>query len=68
MNTITSKPAALAPLLDQMRTAAGRGVAWILANQRADGSFCDPADGVGAYYKVPSTLAVAGEWRAAHRL
>ncbi|MCB0186986.1 MAG: hypothetical protein KDE31_22120, partial [Caldilineaceae bacterium] len=68
MVTITTKPASLAPLLDQMQTAAGRGVAWILAQQRADGSFCDPDAGVGAYYKVPSTLAVAGEWRAAHRL
>lgn len=64
----TTTPAALAPILDQMQIAAARGIAWILAHQRPDGSFCDPADGVGAYYKVPSTLAVAGEWRAAQRL
>jgi len=68
MVAITTKPAPLAPLLDQMHTAAMRGVAWILAQQRADGAFCDPDAGVGAYYKVPSTLAVAGEWRAAQRL
>ena len=72
MAAITTKPPALAPalapVLEQMRTSARRGIDWILAQQRADGSFCDPADGVGAYYKVPSALAVAGEWRAAHRL
>lgn len=64
----TTQSAALASLLPQMQNAANRGVAWILAQQRADGSFCDAAAGIGAYYKVPSTLAVAGEWRAAQRL
>jgi len=68
VTTPTATTATLAPLLDQMHTAAARGIAWILAHQRADGSFCDPADGIGGYYKVPSALAVAGEWRAAQRL
>lgn len=54
--------------LEQFSTSARRGVAWMLAQQRADGSFCAPADGVGGYYKVPAAFAVAGEWRAAHRL
>lgn len=51
-----------------MRTSALRGIAWMLAQQRNDGSFCAVEDGIGSYYKVPSALAVAGEWRAAHRL
>lgn len=48
--------------------AAGRGIAWIAANQRADGSFCDPKDGVGSYYKIPYALAFAGHQREALRL
>lgn len=54
--------------IPQFVATARRGVAWMLAQQRADGAFCAPEDGVGGYYKVPSALAVAGEWRAAHRL
>lgn len=64
----TTTPAALDAQVAQMTTAARRGIAWILAQQRADGSFGAVEDGVGAYYKVPSALAVAGEWRAAHGL
>ena len=48
--------------------AAGRGIAWIAAQQRADGSFCSPEDGVASYYKVPYALAVAGHQREALRL
>ena len=52
----------------QLRAAAVRGIEWILAQQRADGSFCDPADGVGGYYKVPYALTLAGRPAEAHRL
>lgn len=55
-------------LVEQLTASAHRGVAWMLAQQRADGSFCAAADGIGSYYKVPCALAVAGEWRAAQRL
>lgn len=48
--------------------SARRGVAWMLTQQRTDGAFCAPEDGIGGYYKVPAAFAVAGEWRAAHRL
>ena len=40
--------------------AARRGVVWILEQQRDDGSFCDPSDGIGAYYKVPYALGLTG--------
>lgn len=52
----------------QLTASARRGVAWILAQQHENGAFCAPEDGIGSYYKVPSALAMAGEWRAAHRL
>ena len=48
--------------------AARRGIAWIVAQQRADGSFCDSEDGVGGYYKVPFALALAGHQREALHL
>ena len=48
--------------------AAGRGIDWIAREQRADGSFCDPEEGVGAYYKVPYALSLAGRSREAQRL
>src|SRR5262245_21297822 len=54
----------IAPLLD----AARRGIGWILEHQRADGSFCNPEDGVGGYYKTPYALAVAGRPREARQL
>jgi hypothetical protein len=54
--------------LDQMQQAAGHGVAWMLRQQREDGAFCAPQDGVGSYYKAPMALALAGQLRSAHRL
>jgi len=48
--------------------AAERGIAWIISQQREDGAFCDPEDGVGSYYKVPYALAIAGRQRGALRL
>ena len=48
--------------------AAGRGIEWIAAQQRADGSFCGPEDGVASYYKIPYALAVTGHQRDALRL
>lgn len=48
--------------------AAERGMNWIAAQQRPDGSFCDVGDGVGGYYKVPYALALAGHQRAAQQL
>ena len=46
-----------------LMSAAARGIDCILARQRADGSFMDPDDGVGGYYKVPYALALAGRPR-----
>lgn len=54
--------------LADLLASAERGITWILAQQREDGSFSAPEDGVGSYYKVPMGLAVAGKWREAHRL
>jgi len=51
--------------VERLFEAAGRGIAWIVAQQRADGSFCDVEDGVGGYYKVPCALALAGRQREA---
>ena len=48
--------------------AAERGITWIVAQQRDDGSFCDPPDGVGGYYKVPYALSLTGRQREALRL
>ena len=53
---------------ETLRAAAGRGLEWILAQQRADGSFCASAAGIGAYYKVPYALTLAGHLSQAHRL
>jgi hypothetical protein len=60
----------MANLLTHQRfaDAARRGVAWIEAQQRTDGSFCHPDDGVGGYYKVPYALALAGHQRQALQL
>jgi len=49
----------------QFLDAGERGIAWIAAQQRSDGSFCNPEDGVGSYYKVPYALALAGRLREA---
>ena len=40
----------------------------MLARQRSDGSFTEPDEGIGAYYKVPSLLLAGGHPRPAHRL
>ena len=48
--------------------AAGRGIDWIAAHQKTDGSFCNPEDGIGAYYKIPYALSLAGRQRDALRL
>lgn len=48
--------------------AARRGIGWIVQQQRPDGSFCAPEDGMGGYYKVPYALSLAGHPRAAQRL
>ena len=53
---------------ERFREAAERGIEWIAGHQRDDGSFCDPQDGVGAYYKTPYALALAGRRRRAQRL
>ena len=55
-------------IVDGFSSAATRGIEWILSNQREDGSFCDPADGVGCYYKVPYALALSGHLDEALRL
>jgi hypothetical protein len=52
----------------QLLAASERGIRWILAQQRADGSFCDPRDGIGGYYKVPYALSLTGHHREALRL
>lgn len=48
--------------------AARRGVEWVLAQQRGDGAFGDPCEGIGAYYKVPYALGLMGHPREAARL
>jgi hypothetical protein len=48
--------------------AAEQGIAWIRKQQREDGSFCDVEDGIGAYYKIPFALSLAGFPRAGQRL
>jgi hypothetical protein len=52
----------------RLRAAARRGIDWVVGQQREDGSFGDPQDGIGAYYKTPYALAVAGCHREAQRL
>lgn len=47
---------------------AERGLAWIMTQQRADGSFCTPEQGIGGYYKVPYALTISGHLRQAQRL
>ena len=55
-------------MTSELTTAARRGIDWILAQQRDDGSFAAVADGIGAYYKVPYALSLHGELHAAHKL
>lgn len=47
---------------------AKQGLTWILSQQRADGSFSAPQEGIAGYYKVPYALTVTGHLRAAQRL
>ncbi|MBI3941761.1 MAG: hypothetical protein HY326_02010 [Chloroflexi bacterium] len=54
--------------IQNFRSAAARGVNWILSRQLADGSFTPPQDGIGAYYKIPYTLSLAGHAREAQQL
>ena len=55
-------------IVQQLLTASERGIQWILAQQREDGSFCDPQDGIGGYYKIPYALSLTGHHREALRL
>jgi hypothetical protein len=55
-------------IIQQFLVSSELGIQWILAQQRADGSFCDPADGIGGYYKVPYALSLTGHNLAAQRL
>ena len=54
--------------VQQFVGAAERGITWIVAQQRDDGSFCDLQDGIGGYYKVPYALSLTGRQREAVRL
>lgn len=54
--------------VQNFRAAAERGVNWIISQQQPDGSFTPPQDGIGAYYKLPFTLALAGRAREAQQL
>lgn len=44
------------------------GCSWIVSHQKPDGSLCNLEDGVGAYYKVPIVLSLAGRVHEAQRL
>jgi hypothetical protein len=55
-------------IAQQLLASSELGIQWILAQQRADGSFCDPQDGIGGYYKVPYALSLTGHHREAQRL
>ena len=48
--------------------AAQRGVAWLISQQREDGSLADVEDGIGAYYKSPYAFLLAGRVGEARRL
>jgi len=52
----------------ELEEAAQRGIEWILAQQRGDGSFCAATDGKRGYYKVPYALALHGRLRPARLL
>jgi hypothetical protein len=45
-----------------------KGAAWLLSQQRSDGSFSPIEEGVDAFYKIPYALAVTGYPRQAHQL
>ncbi|MCX6030530.1 MAG: glycoside hydrolase family 88 protein [Chloroflexi bacterium] len=50
------------------QAAIGRGVAWLLEEQRSDGSFSAPDEGVDSFYKIPYAFGVTGQAPAAQRL
>ena len=50
------------------QAAIGRGVAWLLGEQRSDGSFSAPDEGVDSFYKIPYAFGVTGQAPAAQRL
>lgn len=54
--------------ISRLREAARRGIDWIVAQQKSDGSLCQVEDGVGGYYKVPFALSLAGRLQEAQRL
>ena len=60
---------------EDFTAAAQRGINWIVAQQKEDGGFRPPEEGIGAYYKVPYALSLHGrlpqglrlaQWIAAH--
>jgi hypothetical protein len=55
-------------VIEQFLASSELGIQWILAQQREDGSFCDPPDGIGGYYKVPYALSLTGRNQQALRL
>lgn len=55
-------------LLDSFQAASDRTVAWLLAQQRDDGSLGDQRDDVAFYYKVPLLLLLSGHQRACYRM
>jgi hypothetical protein len=54
--------------MDRFRRARDKGGAYLMDQQRSDGSFGDPVKGATEYYKVPAALLVCGESEAANRL
>lgn len=55
-------------LIQQFIASSNLGIQWILAQQREDGSFCDPQDGIGGYYKAPYALSLTGHILEAQHL
>ncbi len=65
--TTSTSPTDLRARLASYADAKRRGVDWLLAHMRPDGSIGDPAHGF-RFYRVPWTLTVAGETAAATAL
>jgi hypothetical protein len=56
-------------VVERLRDARERGVAYLLQHQRADGAIGEPErDGLGPYYKTLWAFACSGETAAANRL
>ena len=63
-----TRPTAIEPRrLASYMAARRRGIDWILARQRADGSLGDPAEGY-KYYRALWTFAATGEVQAGHAI